>query len=479
MRARALLRDCDSIDRRGAALASRPVAFRGYVARVPPTPSEPIDDLASAARYLEGLINLERRPDVPYARYDLGPIRALLARLGDPHERLSVVHVAGSKGKGSTALLSEAILRAAGERVGTFTSPHLEHWTERFRIDGAEVDGARLAAAVERLRPHVDALRDEGPARAPSFFDATTAAALLLFADARVDRAVLEVGLGGRLDSTNVVDPAVACITTIEYEHTDKLGDTLAAIACEKAGIVKRGRPVVIGALPAEASEVVLARARELGARAIGLGRDFSVEVLAADATGIRIAYRQDAFAVEAALPVLGAHHASNAALAIACVRALGAHADAALAGAVRDGLARAALPGRVEVLSRAPWVITDGAHTAASARALAAALAELPPARTHLVLSVSAGKDLQAILAALLPLADRLTVTRAEPARSLDPAEIAAATRAARPGLEIAVVPNPHLALRAARESLADDGRLVATGSIYLAGLARRLLAR
>lgn len=429
-----------------------------------------------AAAFLEGLINFERRPDLPYARYDLAAIRGLLARLGDPQRGLSVVHVAGSKGKGSTALLCEQVLGGLGERVGTFTSPHLERWTERFRIGGREVEDAALAAAVERLRPHVLAMRDADPAAAPTFFDATTAAAFLLFAESGVDRVVLEVGLGGRLDSTNVVDPAVACVTTIELEHTDKLGTTLAAIAAEKAGIAKPGRPLVVGALPDAAREVVLARAREVGALPLVMGRDFALEDVHAGADATRFSFRHGALRVDASLPLVGAHHATNAALALACIRALGAHDDASFATAARGALATAALPGRVEVIGRAPWLVVDGAHTAASARALADALAALPPAATHLVLSVSAGKDLGAILGALLPLADRVTVTRAEPARSLDPAEIAAATRAARPGLPLRVVPNPHLALRAARESAGPEERIVATGSVYLAGIARRL---
>jgi len=427
---------------------------------------------ADAAAFLEGLIDFERRVDVPYARFDLAPIRALLARVGHPERRLSVIHVAGSKGKGSTALLVEAVLGASGERVGTFTSPHLERWTERFRIGGAEVDGDALAAAVERLRPHVEALRGESSATAPTFFDATTAAAFLLFAEAGVDRAVVEVGLGGRLDSTNVVDPAVACVTTIELEHTEKLGTTLAAIAGEKAGIVKRGRPVVVGALAPEAEGVVLARAAALGAPAAVLGRDFHVDVQRADLAGVAFTFRDASGEIAATVPALGAHHAQNAALAIACARAVGA-GDAE---AVRAGLASAALPARVEVVGRAPWLLVDAAHTARSARALADALGALPRTAAHLVLSISAGKDLAAILDALVPLADRLTLTRAEPTRSLDPAEIAAATRAVRPGLALRVVPNPHLALRAAREEAAPDELVVATGSVYLAGIARRL---
>jgi dihydrofolate synthase/folylpolyglutamate synthase len=166
----------------------------------------PIRTLADASAFLEGLVNHERRPDTSYGRFDLTPIRRLLARVGDPQTQLSVVHVAGSKGKGSTALLTEAVLRAAGERVGTFTSPHLSRWTERFRIDGREVDGAALAAVLERLRPHVGRRRRRSGTRA-SFFDVTTAAARSCPGGGARPRR-LEVGMGGRLDSTNDVGPA-------------------------------------------------------------------------------------------------------------------------------------------------------------------------------------------------------------------------------------------------------------------------------
>ena len=433
----------------------------------------PIDDAPSAAAWLEGLIDVEKRPDLPYARLGLEPIRALLARLGDPQRGLRVIHIAGSKGKGSTALLAESLARAAGARVGTFTSPHLERWTERFRIDGAEVAGADLAAAVRRLRPEVEALQASDPERTPTFFDATTAAALLLFREAKVDCAVLEVGLGGRLDSTNVVEPAVACITTIELEHTDKLGDTLEKIAAEKAGIIKPGVPLVVGELPAPARRVVAERARELAAPAAWLGEDFACELLAQDEGGLALALRDGPLACEARLPVLGAHQAANAALALACVRRAG-FSDALLADAAPRGFAAARLPGRAELLARAPWILVDAAHTARSARALAQVIAGLPRRRTQLVLSISADKDLAAILDALLPLANAVTVTRAEPRRSLDPARIAEAIRRAAPQLELRVVPNPHLALRAAAEALAPDDLLCATGSVYLAGIAR-----
>lgn len=445
-----------------------------------PDAGGPIRTAEQAGAWLEGLINVERLPDLRRARLTLGPVRRLLARVGEPQRALRVVHVAGSKGKGSTALLAEALLREAGRSVGTFTSPHLERWTERFRLDGAEVAGERLAAAVERIRPHVEALRREAPEDAPSFFDATTAAAFLLFAEAGVDEAVIEVGLGGRLDSTNVVGPAVTCITTVELEHTEKLGSTRAAIAAEKAGIAKAGVPLVTGTLAPEAAAVVAERARAVGAPERRLGRDFFAECLEARADGLRLRLRTspEAPAFEAELASAGAHQAENAACALACVERLGVVPEEGLPALARAGFARAALPGRVELLARRPWVVVDAAHTAASAAALARALAALPRRRAHLVLSVSSGKDVEGLCRALLPGFDAVTVTCAEPVRSLGPQAVREAVRSAAPELDLRVVPNPQLALRAAREGACADELLCAAGSIYLAGLARRLWA-
>jgi dihydrofolate synthase/folylpolyglutamate synthase len=412
-----------------------------------------IRSVDEAATWLESLINLEKRPDPGPGRLSLDAIRRLVSRAGLPVADLAVVHVAGSKGKGSTALLAESILRAAGLRVGTFTSPHLECWTERFRIDGAAVPGDALASAVERLRPHVEALRADPEEPTPSFFDATTAAALLLFLDAGVERAVVEVGLGGRLDSTNVVRPTVSVVTTIELEHTDKLGS------------------------PDEARAVLAERADALSCPVAWLGREFRVDVLEERPDGQRLRLRDGALDLDADLPVLGRHQADNAAIALAAVRRGSALPDAALAAAARSGLATASLPGRVEVLRREPLVLVDAAHTEASARALAAVLARPPRRRTHLVLSLSAGKDMAGVLAALLPEVGEVTATRAEPSRSLAPAAVAAAVRAAAPALPVRVVPNPHLALRAAAAALAPGECLLATGSVYLAGIARRVL--
>lgn len=467
----------------------------------------PITTFTEATRYLDGLINRERTGDYVYSRLDLRPIEALLDALGRPQEALSVLHVAGSKGKGSTCLLAESILGALGERVGTFTSPHLESWIERFRIGGREVDEASLVAAVERVRPAVDALRDGPPETRPSFFDATTAIAFVLFAEARVDRALIEVGLGGRLDSTNVVRPAVTCITSIELEHTDKLGSTEAAIAGEKAGILKPGVRAIVGALRPEAAEVVRKRAETVGAPVWTLGDQFEVRVVgeAEGASGRddavrdgaepatraaaearpwpappaqRIRFESEGWApIEATLPALGAAAVANAGLAIACVRALGAHSEAEIREATRRGLAGVVLPGRIEILANDPAVLIDAAHTARSARVVAEALERLAPDGFDLLFSISSDKNVDAVLEALLPGAIRVWLTRADALRSSDPARLVGNIRARRPDLPVEIVPDPVEAARRARAALPPGRRLCAVGSVFLAGVTRRTL--
>ncbi len=439
---------------------------------------EALHDPVTPFAWLDGLIDIERSPRAAAHRLSLDPVCGLLDRIGHPERGLSVVHVAGSKGKGSTALLAEAVLLEAGERVGTFVSPHLERWTERFRIGGQEVRPAALGRVLDAIRPHVDALRADPDTPDPSFFDTITAAALLLFHDARVDRAVVEVGLGGRLDSTNVVDAAVSCITSIELEHTDRLGSTLAEIAAEKAGIIKAGRPVVTGRLPDEAAAVVAERARTLGAPVSVLGRDFHVEILAErPLRGVDLRLQDGSVAISASLPVAGRHQAENAAVAVAAIRRLGAHEEPALTAAAGRALAKAVLPGRIEVLGERPWIVVDAAHTERSASVLAAVISGVSRRRTRLLLSVSAGKRLGAILAQLLPLADDVVATRAEPVRSLGSGELAHAVRSAAPGLPVRVIDDPAEAARAALHGLTDRDLLLVTGSVYLAGIARGVL--
>ena len=411
---------------------------------------------AAAVSWLLSRINYERVADVPYneRQLKLDRMRQLLTRLGQPDAGLKIVHVAGTKGKGSTSAMIAGILTAAGYRTGLFTSPHLERIEERFAVDGKPCTSAELVALVERVRPVILAmdaeangaasLRDSGPTASerlpyddtPTFFEIVTAIALLHFVERQVDAAVLEVGLGGRLDSTNVCLPAVSVITSISFDHTKQLGNTLAAIAGEKAGIIKRGVPVVCGVTDAEPQAAIAEVAREHGCRLIQLGREFvyeyfgfrisdcGLELFQSEIRNPQSAIRTIDFNYHVpgrefaltALPLamLGRHQAANAAIAVATVAELRHQGWCISTAAIRDGLGNTKMPGRVEVIPGEPLVVLDVAHNPASARALIDALAELPAAsRRTLILSISRDKDVRAIAAELSPHFDRIIATQ------------------------------------------------------------------
>ncbi len=430
----------------------------------------------TALAWLESLARPDPRPWAERAAHTRAHAAALLAALGHPEYRLAVIHVTGSKGKGSTALYLEAILRAAGLRVGTFTSPHLRRWAERIRIDGAPLADAALAECLGAVRPAVEARAEACPAHPPRFFEVLTAAAIACFAREAVDVAVVEAGLGGRRDATAALSAAVAVLTSVELEHTAELGDTLAAIAGEKAGIFAAGRPAVLGRLPAQARAVVEAEAARLGVPLARLGEDFTLATTADDA-GLAVALHLPGEPVITAhLPTLAGHLADNAALAAAAVAASGLVPASNLPAAIAAGLAGARLPGRCELVSIRPWVVVDGAHTAASARALAALLARLAAHERHLLLSLSAGKDWQAVCDALMPGAARVTATCAAAGRSLPAAELAARLAERYPGVPLVAIEDPAAAYAAARAALPHDAVLAVTGSVYMAGIASAL---
>jgi dihydrofolate synthase/folylpolyglutamate synthase len=442
-----------------------------------------IENDEDAAEFLLSLVRADPRPYGARAELPRLPVVDLLERLGDPHDGLHVVHIAGSKGKGSTALLLESILQGAGLLTGTFTSPHLQRWTERYRLGGRELAPERFASIMERLRLPVRDLYAEDPETAPSFFDVLTAAALTLFAEARVDCAIIETGIGGRLDATSVVQPRLCCITSVELEHTDKLGDTLAAVAGEKAGIMKAGVPVITAPLPHPADQVVRARARALAAPLAALGKEIDFRIQAGGEHTVSLSVDGREQRHECTLPPGTAPcMAQNAALAVAAADRLELACPRPLAAAIVDALAGARLPGRLELLAERPWIVVDGAHTRASVGALCHMLDGLPAARTRLVVSVSGSKDPGAVLAPLLERADEVIVTSAEPLRSMDADSLAhhLARHLATGGFRhhrIRSIADPRLAIAQGRRSLQSDHVLCVAGSMYLAGVAREAL--
>ncbi len=369
----------------------------------------------------------------------LDRVRGALAEVGDPHLGLAVAHVAGSNGKGSTSAMIESIARAAGLRTGLTTSPHLARFAERIRIDGAPIEDDPFEEALARAL--------EAAGGELTFFEVLTVAAFVAFREANVDLAVLEVGLGGRLDATNVVERPLACaITSISLEHTAVLGDTLDAIAREKAGILKRGAPYVLGKLPPEAE-----RAIDDVARAVGAGPRWTGPLEPVD-----VALR-------------GEHQRRNAAVASAVAELLAARWPA-IRGAIRRGLDDVRWPGRFEKIALgAHTLLLDGAHNEEGAEALARALeAEgTPPERTTLVFGALADKSFAAMLARIAKLAHRRIYT-APKGRAPAPFE---ALTAIAPG---EIVPEPALAIARAVALAGPDETVLVTGSLYLVGEVR-----
>jgi dihydrofolate synthase/folylpolyglutamate synthase len=448
-----------------------------------PSPLPP--DEARAWWY--GLINFEQRTPAA-GDLELVHMRALLARLGDPQRRLRIVHVAGSKGKGSTSAMLASILRRAGYRTGLFTSPHLCRVEERFQVDGQPITTAELTALLNEVRDCIETA--SGVASAPrvpyTFFEVATAVGFLHFVRRRVDAAVLEVGLGGRLDSTNVCDPVVALITSISFDHTAILGNRLSSIATEKAGIIKPRRPVFSGATTPEARAVIERIAGERRAPLRQLGVDFHYtcapgRVTATQTQCSRVSVTTERHRwPELEVNLLGDHQAANAAVAVACVEQLRAEGWHLPDDAVAAGLAEVCWPARLEVVSRQPLIVLDCAHNVASALALVRTLqASFPPARRLLVFAGSSDKDLAGMFRVLAPHFSHVYLTRyTNNSRSVPP-EQAAELLHGSGDLPATICPTPAEAYRAARAAAGADDIICITGSVFLAGELRPLLVK
>lgn len=405
-------------------------------------------------------------------RLGLDRVRELLRAMGEPHRAYPVVHIAGTNGKGSVSTYVTEALVAAGYRTGTTLSPHVEQVNERFLLDGKLVDDGTLTAVFEAIdRERADwSLRHRQTEGVPlTYFEFVTCAAFLLFADRRVDVAVAEVGLGGRLDATNVVSPAVTAVTHIGLDHTEVLGGTLAEIAAEKAGIFKRGVPVVVGQVPAEAREVLEQRARGLGCPCWLPGRHLARE----RRRGAWSFSTPEGQLTDVRLGMEGVHQGANAMVAVGVLHALRRQGFLIPDEAIRAGLERARLPGRLERLS--DRVVADGAHNADGVRALAAWLADQPRPESGRVLlwGMSDGHAIESILP-LLPHVDEVVTTRCAHPRAVDPLALAQAIQALDPDVLLAAGESIEQTLP---ELLEEDAEIVVAGSLFVAGAARSLL--
>ena len=398
----------------------------------------------------------------------LGRTRALLAALGDPHKALRFVHVAGTNGKGSTAAMLDSCLRAAGYKTGLFTSPYINRFNERVQVDGVPIPDGDLVRLVERVQPAAAAMADT-----PTEFEFITALGMLWFAEQRCDIVVLEVGLGGALDSTNVIDPPeCAVITALGLDHVKELGPTLADIAAAKAGIIKPGAPAVSYGGAPEADRVIAAAAHACGApltvvdftrlrlRGAGLdGQTFDFDGL----DGLT-------------LPLLAGYQPRNAAVAVTALRALRARGWDIPDEAIRRGLASVRWPGRFELLRRSPPFLLDGSHNAHGMRATADSLRSLFPGQKFVFLvSIMADKDADEMLRLLLPLAKAFVTVTAPSPRAIPAADLAARIEALGGSAE------PAASIPAAVErtaALAAGGPAAALGTLYFSGEVRQAVA-
>ncbi len=430
----------------------------------------PFERVEDALAWLDGHVdfesNMPRRRSLP----TLDRMRALTALLGDPQDSIPSIHITGTNGKGSTSAMATALLMAKGLTVGTFTSPNLHAVAERLAHNGEPIDDASLTEVLTEL-----ALLETVLPERPTRFELLTAAALSWFATEVVDGMVIEVGLGGTWDCTNVVHGDVAVVTNVSFDHTDVLGPTLEGIATDKAGIIEPGSRVVVGEMPPELVDIVTGRAAEVGASSVWVaGRDFGCESnLVAVGGRVVTLWTPGGRYEEVLVPLHGAHQGRNASVALAAVEAF--FGDPLSVEVVEEGLAAVRVPGRLEVLGRRPLLLVDGAHNAAGMAALADALAEefTVDGVSVAVVGMLSGRDPSAMLAPMASVGVAAIVAcEPDSPRAMPVAAVSEAARAL--GLSVYEEPDVRDALRVARGMVDADGLVVVAGSLYVVGTAR-----
>lgn len=422
--------------------------------------------------YREAVAFLDRHIELGW-KPGLERIRRLVEIMGSPHRGYPTIHVAGTNGKTTTTRAAAAIVDALGLKTGTYTSPHLQRIEERFTVGGEIASPQQFAQAVSDVAPFVDVLEQEIGERA-TYFELTTAAAFAFFAGEAIDAAVVEVGMGGRLDATNVLDGEVAVLTGVSIDHAEYLGHTPAVIAGEKLEIVKPGSVLVTGQLEDGVATVADRKIAQVGVRRYSLGRDFRIEGLrmsvggwAFDLDGVH-GYYEDLY-----LPLHGRHQVANAAIAVASVEQLLGRPISD--DAVRDGLAALRMPARIEVVSRSPLVVIDGAHNPESCHSLARTLREeLPAVDWTLVFGAFRDKDITAMLVPFAGLAAKAIATAVDHDRAARPHDLVGVMDRVLPGVPVSSAPDVARALEIARDWTAVDEAILVAGSLYVAGEAR-----
>ncbi len=445
------------------------------------------DDYQKTLDYLYSFVDFSLTRGMRYTpeQFDLGRMVALVQALGHPERAYPSIHIAGTKGKGSVSAMCSAALQAAGYRVGLYTSPHLHDYAERIQINGQPIPHAHLVSLVEEIKPIVASIPRL------TTFEITTGLAFLYFARQKVDAAVFEVGLGGRLDATNVVTPAVAVITSLSFDHMHILGNTLSEIAAEKAGIIKPGVPVVLSPQKEEARQVVERIARERAAALIQVGKDYLYTSLEKSLDGQSLAVcpaQAKSRRVHLSIPLLGQHQVENAVTAYVALKTFARQALPLKEEAIRRGFRHTVWPGRFEVLQRQPLLVVDSAHNRDSALRLRQTLDEyFPQIGVVLVFGASEDKDIEGMMAELAPRVSQVVATRSFHPRAIEPQYLVDAAQ--KFGIPAHIVPDVPEALEealrlvnasGASPTAEGTGMVLATGSIFIvAGVREAWLAR
>lgn len=435
---------------------------------------------AEALRYLESFVDYEKIPSYKYRdAMKLSRMEALLDGLGNPQRNFKSIHIAGTKGKGSACAFVYSILKESSRKIGLYTSPHLLDFKERIRISlpkegipkDRTIDETEVVNLVVRIKSFLDKFTQASKFGSPSLFEVYTALAFLFFSIKKVEIAVVEVGLGGRLDATNVVNPLVAGITPISFDHTDKLGSTLEAIAKEKCGIIKNNCIVVSSEQNANVMNYIRKAAIDKNARLYEVGKDIFYEPLTSNPEGQTFNVR-GIFGDYTLLttPLLGRHQVGNAATAIGITEALRSNNILICSHDITSGIRNVNWPGRLQVVGRSPWMILDGAQNEASARALKEAVIALFSYKNLiLVLGVSSDKDVEGIGRNLFPLADKIFFTRSNTKRAVPPETLKKKFQDYEK--KIVLTFNVKEAVELARRHARPDDLILITGSLFVVG--------
>ncbi len=438
-----------------------------------------------AIEFLLQAVDYEKLTNYTYdvSNFNLKRMEKLLSAIGNPHKRGTYVHITGTKGKGSTAIMIASALKESGLKTGIFTSPHLVYLGERMRVNDEMISQEMLVQLVNELKPYIERERIKDITHSPTFFDTITAIALTYFERKKVDISVLEVGMGGRLDSTNVVLPQISVITPVGYDHTDTLGHTLDRIAYEKSGIIKEGIPVVSSIQEHEALSIISKTCKEKKVRLRLVGRDILI-------TDIKKTRKDGLYGTECTistwrnkyenifLPIVGQHQVENCATAIGAIETLSANGVIKTDNeAVINALAKVKCPARIEVVSKKPVIVLDTAHTFSSMKFLRKSIKEnFSFKRLICVIGLSADKDIEGVLREITCAADELIFTRTNNPREAEPRQLALIAKRSY-SKEPMVIENIDEALREAK-SIADKNDLICiTGSFYLAARVKETL--